>query len=108
MAVIGTFHLILSNPPYIPESALDSLPRGVKDYEPREALNGGPWGIDLHRELIAAGGDLLISGGWLIMEIDEFLRDRVYELAISHGQYKPVTVREDYAGQARVIALRKR
>jgi len=55
MAVIGTFHLILSNPPYIPESALDSLPRGVKDYEPREALNGGH-GVSI------STGSLLLRG----------------------------------------------
>ena len=38
----GPFDAIMSNPPYIPTEAIQHLEPGVRDYEPRTALDGGP------------------------------------------------------------------
>lgn len=35
---------IVANPPYIPEEEMTSLERAVRDFEPHEALDGGPGG----------------------------------------------------------------
>ena len=40
--VQGTFDLIASNPPYVAEDELSSLPAEVLEHEPRVALDGGP------------------------------------------------------------------
>jgi release factor glutamine methyltransferase len=46
------FHLVVSNPPYIPTGDLAGLPRSVRAFEPREALDGGPDGLAFYRRLL--------------------------------------------------------
>ena len=41
----GPFDAIISNPPYIPADEIEQLEPGVRDYEPRTALDGGPDGL---------------------------------------------------------------
>lgn len=44
--------LIISNPPYIPTADIEKLDPDVKDYEPRQALDGGADGLDFIRQLV--------------------------------------------------------
>ncbi|MCD1260910.1 peptide chain release factor N(5)-glutamine methyltransferase [Paenibacillus athensensis] len=46
--------ILVSNPPYIPESDVPALQPEVRLYEPHTALAGGPDGLVLYRRLIAA------------------------------------------------------
>lgn len=63
------WHLIVSNPPYIPESDFDELQLEVRDHDPRNALIGGPGGWELPLTLITAARDRLEPDGVLILEI---------------------------------------
>jgi release factor glutamine methyltransferase len=63
------FDLILSNPPYIPPSEIDTLDRDVKDYEPRLALDGGPDGLAFYRRIAAASARWLTPGGMVMVEV---------------------------------------
>src|SRR3990172_8436864 len=63
--------LVVSNPPYIATAMLSQLPREVRDWEPREGLDGGPDGMAVHRRLIAESPGVLRRGGWLLMEMGE-------------------------------------
>src|SRR5262245_39301674 len=63
------FDLILSNPPYIATSKIETLDRSVRDYEPKIALDGGPDGLDFHRQLFAGAPARLRSGGRIYFEI---------------------------------------
>ncbi len=63
------FDLIVSNPPYIPESELDGLQREVREYEPRVALLAGETGLENYARLLPAALRLLAPGGWLILEM---------------------------------------
>ena len=65
----GPFDLIASNPPYVPDAAIDTLAPEVRDHEPATALQGGPDGLDTVRRLVAAAADRLRPGGWLVMEV---------------------------------------
>ena len=49
--VDGTFDLIISNPPYIDDSAMNSLHVEVKLYDPDIALRGGRPDLMLIRQL---------------------------------------------------------
>ncbi|CAN1721149.1 peptide chain release factor N(5)-glutamine methyltransferase [Hyphomicrobium sp. 1Nfss2.1] len=65
----GKIDLIISNPPYISTSRLLSGDRAhLLINEPREAFDGGPYGISLHSRLITEGAAFLKSGGWLAFE----------------------------------------
>jgi hypothetical protein len=55
--------------PYVPTGDIRFLPRDVQRYEPRWALDGGPDGLALVREVVVAAGRLLRPGGWLLMEV---------------------------------------
>ncbi|MBR4592175.1 MAG: peptide chain release factor N(5)-glutamine methyltransferase [Elusimicrobiaceae bacterium] len=66
--VQGTFDLIISNPPYIPSSIVDTLTREVL-HEPRLALDGGADGLEVVRPLCTLAADYLNPGGWLALEL---------------------------------------
>jgi release factor glutamine methyltransferase len=84
------FDFVLSNPPYIAAGELEKLPIGVRDYEPRRALDGGPDGFAVFDRLIEQALERLVPGGYLIVEIgspqEEPARSKIaaipgYELA---------------------------
>jgi release factor glutamine methyltransferase len=76
--------MIVSNPPYILETAQPSLPPEVRDYEPAVALFGGDDGLRFYRMLLEASGDLT-AGGWLIVEVSYDQADAVRDLAASRS-----------------------
>ena len=67
--VEGEFDLIVSNPPYIRSADLPGLPREVRDFDPRLALDGGVDGLDAYRRMIPEARPLLAGGAWLLVEI---------------------------------------
>ena len=68
-AVDERFHLVVSNPPYIPGKDIASLEREVRDYDPIAALDGGPDGLDAYREIAAGVSAHLEAGGHVAVEI---------------------------------------
>ena len=66
--VMGTFDLIISNPPYIPTADLATLTREVQ-HEPRLALDGGEDGFEVTRPLCEAADGYLNPGGLLVLEL---------------------------------------
>ena len=67
-AIAGPVDVIVSNPPYIPTSTLDSLAVEVRR-EPAVALDGGADGLDHFRRLAAQASERLAPGGALIVEL---------------------------------------
>lgn len=73
------FHLIVSNPPYIPSIMIETLESDVKDYEPRLALDGGTEGFDLYDRIIEVAKAHLYTGGWLMLEAGDNQGKRLFE-----------------------------
>jgi release factor glutamine methyltransferase len=63
------FDLVVSNPPYIPETDRATLQREVRDHEPSLALFAGVDGLEVYRRLIPEAARLLKPGGRLVMEL---------------------------------------
>jgi release factor glutamine methyltransferase len=63
------FDFIVSNPPYIPKGDIAGLERGVRDFEPHLALDGGADGFAVFDRLIAEASRWLKPGGYLLIEI---------------------------------------
>jgi len=99
----ASMDLIVSNPPYVPDTQRDGLPPEVRDYEPPVALYAGPTGLDLYRRIVAGAPRVLRSGGWLIMELGFCSADRVRQLLAG---WNDLRIEPDLAGIPRVIAAR--
>jgi ribosomal protein L3 glutamine methyltransferase len=65
-----TYDLIVSNPPYVAQTAMDLLPAEYR-HEPRLALAGGVDGLDVVRRILAGARQHLRPGGWLAVEVGE-------------------------------------
>jgi len=94
------YHLILSNPPYIPEQD-PHLQQGDIRYEPKPALVSGPDGLDAIRYLIAESKNHLLPGGWLMLEHGYDQGERVRQL-FNENSYKKVLQKKDLIGHVRV------
>jgi release factor glutamine methyltransferase len=99
---LGTFDLILCNPPYVEADA--ALEPQVRDYEPASALFAGPEGLDDYRALIPQLGKLLHAGGVAIVEIGASQAEAVMALAQTHGF--SAELRRDLANRPRALLLR--
>lgn len=65
----GSFDVVVSNPPYIPEADFEALAPDVRDYEPRSSLVGGEDGLCYIRKIISGATKALKPGGWCLLEI---------------------------------------
>jgi release factor glutamine methyltransferase len=107
--VVGKAALVVSNPPYIPTADIGPLDPEVRDWEPRQAIDGGPDGLDVIRALLSVVPAALAPGGWFIMEfgfgqaafVERLVRDSPLELVriVDDLQHIPRTVVARSAGR---------
>jgi len=95
--------IVVSNPPYVRAAECDRLPRLVRDFEPRMALDGGPDGLQVISRLVSEAAHVLTSGGQFILEIGDDQADAVTEILCQKTHFNQINLKSDYAGLARVI-----
>ena len=101
-----TFDVIVSNPPYIEDSAVSTLPTEVRDHDPLEALAGGVDGLDVVRRIVESASAHLRPGGGLFLEVGADQGHGVRRLLEQDSSWKTVRVAPDLAGRERfVVAL---
>ncbi|MCX9145803.1 peptide chain release factor N(5)-glutamine methyltransferase [Erythrobacter sp. WG] len=98
---LGTFDLILCNPPYVEHDA--ALDPQVRDFEPASALFAGPEGLDDYRLLVPQLRTLMNPGALAILEIGANQAEAVGALARASGF--ATRLRRDLAGRPRALAL---
>ena len=99
--------IIVSNPPYIPTDEIAGLAVEVRR-EPRQALDGGPDGLDVFRRLLTQAPAKLRAGGCLLVELSP---EQMGEAEILAGQVFPsarVSHADDLLGLARVLIVKTR
>ena len=84
-AIVGKFHAIVSNPPYIPSEEIDGLQAEVRLHDPRRALDGGPDGLDPYRAIAEAQRRIWSDGGRIAVEIGHTQRQEVEQLFAKAG-----------------------
>ena len=99
--------MIVSNPPYVPTAEWGELPRHIRDFEPRSALDAGPDGLNVIRRIIVQAAEKLALGGALALEIGEDQGWRVADLLRGAG-FRNVTAHKDFAGWDRVVTGEKK
>jgi release factor glutamine methyltransferase len=102
------FQVIVSNPPYIPSDALDSLAPEVKDHEPRLALDGEEDGMAYVTKIVLEGADYLTAPGWILVEMDPDQTSNAADLMEKTGRYRTPTRIKDYSRRYRVVVAQKR
>jgi release factor glutamine methyltransferase len=99
---------LISNPPYIPTEELDRLPEGVRRYEPRWAIDGGPGGLDVVGRLIHGAAEHLKPDGQFILEIGAPQESAVRQRMEATGAFELRPTIRDYAGHPRVVSATRR
>lgn len=104
--IVGTFDLIVSNPPYIATGEIPGLMPEVRDFEPMDALDGKEDGLHFYRIIIEKSPEFLNPGGYLYFEIGYDQGEAVPAMMRQAG-FTEVEVIRDLAGLDRVVKGRK-
>ena len=96
--------MLVSNPPYVPETDRPVIQREVRDYEPHIALFAGPTGLEIYQRLIAEARRVLKPQGWLLLELGYNSVEPVR--AMLQTGWSEIQVQPDLAGLPRVLAAR--
>lgn len=102
----GGFDLVLSNPPYIPESDIAGLAVDVRGYDPRMALTPGGDGLDPYRAILAGAHSRLKPGGCIGFEFGIEQAAAVTMLMRQAGLVD-ITIHRDLAGIERAAFGRR-
>jgi release factor glutamine methyltransferase len=99
--------LVTANPPYIPSGVIPGLMPELS-WEPRRALDGGPDGLEIIRDIGAGAPDHLRAGGALLLEIGADQGQAVRMLVEASGAFEACRILPDLAGCDRVAVARRR
>ncbi len=99
---LGTFDLIVSNPPYVTTGEYERLDPSVRDYEPRMALDGGADGLDFYRAIVKNFTSALKPGGFLCFEFGLGQQEAVCAI-LEQGGYEVCQLRDDNQGITRAV-----
>jgi release factor glutamine methyltransferase len=100
------FDIVVSNPPYVPESDRNTLDVEVRDYEPAQALFAGSDGLAIYRRLIPAAFGALVPGGFLVLEIGYGQQEAIHAVLADAG-FSDIEFTEDLQKIPRVAVARR-
>ena len=98
------FDVIVSNPPYIKSNDILTLQPEIKNWEPKNALDGGDDGLRYYREILAEAPKYLAMDGFVFLEAGEGQAVDVIKIAENAGFRKNSAIK-DYAGIKRIIVI---
>ena len=101
------FDLIISNPPYIPTTEIQSLQPEVRDYDPRAALDGGLDGLDFYRMFASNAAEWLKPDGKLMLEFGDGQADAVRRM-FEAQLWIVEAVKPDYSHRPRILIARRK
>ena len=106
VAPSGEIDLIVCNPPYISTGRLAKDSAHLLENEPREAFDGGPYGLSIHQRVIKEAPEHLREGGYLVFEMG-LGQERQLELLFARFKgFETPRIFQDAAGAPRVVGAR--
>ena len=103
----GTIDLIVCNPPYISHAKLAGERAMLLENEPRQAFDGGPYGLSIHQRVVKEALPFLKPGGWLLFEIG-LGQDRQVKLLFERTRaYQDLRMVANAAGEVRVVGAQR-
>lgn len=101
------FDVLVSNPPYVADGEMETLPADVRLHEPPLALRAGRQGLDVLSRLIAGASAFLSETGTLLLEIAPEQGPAVHELLNQSRSFEPARSIKDTFAKDRVVAARR-
>jgi len=96
------FDLLVSNPPYIASSEIETLEPEVRDCDPRGALDGGADGLDFYRRLAGESKPFLKPTGKIMLEFGDGQADDIKKI-FEAEKWIVEAVLDDYSQRARIL-----
>jgi len=103
----GSIDAVVCNPPYISQAKLAGERAVLLENEPREAFDGGPYGLSIHQRVVKEALPFLKPGGHLLFEIGLGQERQVRMLFERTRAYEEIRTVGNAAGEVRVVAARK-
>jgi release factor glutamine methyltransferase len=107
-ALEGAVDLVVCNPPYISEKRLAGDRGHLLQHEPREAFDGGPYGLSIYQRVVKEALTFLRPGGTLLFEIGLGQDRQVQMLFDRTHAYEDVRMVKNEAGDSRVASGKTR
>lgn len=104
----GQVDLVMANPPYISTARLDGESAHLLVNEPREAFDGGPYGISIHQRLVVEAQVFLKPGGCLTFEFGAGQDRQALALLSRARAYEAIELINDETGRPRVAMARRK
>ncbi len=103
----GKIDFLISNPPYVMRSEINSLMPEVANYEPHIALDGGEDGLFFYGRIIEKAPLYLKPRGYLILELGIDQASQAKETVKKTLEFESIEVVKDYSQIERVIVARR-
>jgi release factor glutamine methyltransferase len=100
------FEIVVSNPPYVPETDRPTLSVEVRDHEPSLGLFAGPDGLDIYRRLIPQAFAALVPGGYIVLEIG-YNQSQPIASQLSASGFVKIEFVPDLQGIPRVVSAQR-
>ncbi|MFR5486184.1 peptide chain release factor N(5)-glutamine methyltransferase [Eubacterium sp.] len=104
--VSGKYDIIVSNPPYIRKSDIETLMEEVKNHEPMMALDGDEDGLKFYKKISEKLNRYLSDAGMIFYEIGYDQGKTVPDI-LKQYNFKDINVYKDLSGNDRVVIARK-
>ncbi|MEO1787163.1 MAG: peptide chain release factor N(5)-glutamine methyltransferase [Pseudomonadota bacterium] len=95
--------LIVSNPPYVATTVIDTLEPEVRDHDPPLALDGGADGLAAYRQIIGLVTNHARTGTPLVLEIG-FDQAAMVSRLLEDAGFSGITLTRDLSGNPRVLS----
>jgi len=102
----GTVDVVVSNPPYIPHEAWESVAVEVRDHDPELALYAAGDGLDTIRVVERRAAMLLRPGGAVGVEHADAQAETAPAVFSATGRWEQVRDHEDLTGRPRFLTAR--
>lgn len=103
----GQVHVLVSNPPYVPLEAWESVALEARDHDPHLALFSGDDGLDAIRVIAVRGLLLLRPGGVVGVEHADAQGEAAPAVFSRDGRWEEVRDHRDLAGRPRFLTARR-
>jgi len=104
LASVGPFNLVVSNPPYISDEEFYSLPKTVRDFEPRIALSCGQDALRFYRAIVNLRSHVHPVAKF-VLEVHTEYADGVRKFLVGEG-FSSVEIHHDLADRPRIVVGR--